>query len=109
MQYGVDGHLSARMVGLKLSTYVYERVVERAHELAHRFCEGRLLVVGGGGYEPEAVSRCWGIMAANLSGQRAALGERYTALHDPLETLPEARPEVSAEVERLVHVLNQMT
>lgn len=108
VQYGVDGHFSDRMVGLKLSTRVYERVAERAHELAHHYCDGRMLVVGGGGYEPDAVARCWGIMAANLSGQRHRLGENYNALHDPLENLPETRPEVTAQVDRLVEALGQM-
>ncbi len=108
VQYGVDAHFSDRMVGLKISTYVYERVAERALALAQQYCNGRLLVVGGGGYEPETVARCWGIMAANLSGRRAALGERYYALHDLPETLPSPDPAVSEQVARVVEALNQM-
>jgi len=108
VQYGVDGHFSDRMVGLKLSTHVYEQVAEQAHALAHRLCNGRLLVVGGGGYEPETVARCWSIMAAELSGRRASLGAAYTALHDPVETLPAPDPTAQAQVQRLLEALPEI-
>lgn len=88
VQFGVDGHFSDRMVGLKLSTRVYEAVVRGVHALAHRVCQGRLLVVGGGGYEPETVSRCWSILVANLAGRVEELGRLYDELHDPLTNLP---------------------
>ncbi len=108
LQYGVDGHFSDRMVGLKLSTRVYEQIAEQAHALAHRVCDGRLLVVSGGGYEPDAVARCWAILAASLSGKRPTLGQQYQALHDAPDALPEPNPEASAQVERTVLALNQM-
>ena len=88
VQCGVDGHFSDRMVGLKLSTYLYEAVIREAHALAHRVCDGRLLVVGGGGYEPEVVARCWSILVANLAGKVGELGPRYAALHDDPFQLP---------------------
>ncbi len=108
LQYGVDGHFSDRMVGLKLSTYLYETVVREVHALAHRVCEGRLVVVGGGGYEPEAVARCWGLLLANLVGQAKTLGERYTNLHDPAENLPQSEPIVAEQVNRLLQAVKQM-
>lgn len=108
LQYGVDGHYSDRMVGLKLSTRVYEQVARRVHDLAHRLCEGRLVVVGGGGYEPEAVARCWGILMANLCGQAEALGERYAALHDQPESLPPPEPTAVEQVNRLLQAVQQM-
>ncbi len=108
LQYGVDGHYTDRMVGLKLSTFVYEAVVQRVHALAHRVCGGRLLVVGGGGYEPDAVARCWSILAANLSGWVAELGQRYTELHDLSSNLPPPEPAAVEKVNRLLQVVQQM-
>ncbi len=108
LQYGVDGHYTDRMVGLKLSTYLYEEVVRRTLALANKLCGGKMLVVGGGGYEPEAVARCWGVLLANLTGQATALGNRYTALHDNLADLPPPDPAAVAQVERLLVALEQM-
>jgi acetoin utilization protein AcuC len=96
------------MTGLKISTRVYERVTERIHELAHRLCEGRLLVVGGGGYEPDMVARCWGLLLANLTGKRVHLGQRYRDLYDDPQKLPEPVPEAVNEVTRLLQVIKQM-
>lgn len=108
LQYGTDAHFADRMTGLKISTRAYERISEGVHELAHRVCEGRLLVVGGGGYEPEMVTRCWGILVANLAGRRAELGQRYLDLFDDPATLPEQVPEAVGEVVRLLQVVKQM-
>jgi acetoin utilization deacetylase AcuC-like enzyme len=36
--------------------------------LAHEVSGGRLLVFGGGGYEPRNVSRCWAVMFLTLAG-----------------------------------------
>lgn len=88
VQFGVDGHFSDRMVGLKLSTRTYEAVIQKTHTLAHRICAGRLVMVGGGGYEPETVARCWAMLVANLSGKKKSLGAEYGYLHDPTENLP---------------------
>jgi acetoin utilization protein AcuC len=108
MQYGTDAHFADRMTGLKISTRAYEQISEGIHELAHRVCEGRLLVVGGGGYEPEVVSRCWAILVANLTGRRAGLGSRYRDLYDDPTRLPEQAPEAVSEVARLLQVVKQM-
>jgi acetoin utilization protein AcuC len=88
VQFGVDGHFLDRMVGLKLSTRVYEAIVQQIHALSHKICEGRLVVVGGGGYEPAVVARCWSLLVANLSGRVSQLGIAYAALHDPLDQMP---------------------
>jgi acetoin utilization protein AcuC len=108
LQYGVDGHLADRMVGLKLSTYVYEAVAEKVKALADKVCAGRLIAVGGGGYEPEAVARCWSILAAVLADKKFVLGDKYTALHDAPDSLPSSEPAAVEQVERTLTVLRQM-
>jgi acetoin utilization protein AcuC len=108
LQYGVDAHYTDRMVGLKISTLVYEQVAQQVHDLAHRVCGGRLLVVGGGGYEPATVARCWSILMANLAGRRDELGRRYRELHDSPANLPAPVVGAVEEVNRLLQVVKQM-
>lgn len=102
VQFGVDGHFSDKMVGLKLSTHTYEAVIQKTHALAHRVCNGRLIVVGGGGYEPETVARCWAILVANLSGKIATLGPDCDTLHDPIEKLPQLDATAQTKVGQMI-------
>ncbi|NWJ45365.1 MAG: acetoin utilization protein AcuC [Chloroflexi bacterium] len=102
LQYGADGHYTDRMSGLKLSTRAYEYVAEQTHALAHRACNGRLLVVGGGGYEPEVVERCWAILLAQLAGQKTVSAAAYTALHDPLTDMPQPNPDSIAQSSQML-------
>ncbi len=84
LQFGVDGHRDDPLVALSLTTRGYSALAGRMHALAHELCQGRLLVVGGGGYDPENSARCWVTMLVEVSGvlpegSRA----RYEALQDP--------------------------
>ena len=85
VQFGVDGHALDPLVGLQLTTHTYQALIERLHAVAHELCDGRLLLLGGGGYHPETVARCWSIMLGALAGcvpqHRRA---QYEALHDGL-------------------------
>jgi acetoin utilization protein AcuC len=102
-QFGVDGHFSDPLVGLGLTTHAYEEVARLTHEAAHRLCGGRYLVLGGGGYNEEAVKRCWAIMFCTISGQYPIDPEAYQAMHDKT-SIPEpqgAREEVMETVEKL--------
>src|SRR5439155_24665440 len=68
LQYGVDAHALDPLVGLRLSTRSYRASAALAHRVAHHHCDGRLLVFSGGGYQPEAVARCWAVLLAELTG-----------------------------------------
>lgn len=85
-QFGVDGHYQDPLVDLRLSTFTYEEVAASMHDLAHSLCKGRYLVLGGGGYQPENVARCWAIMFLTLLGRRASKDSRLRSLHDPEPT-----------------------
>jgi len=85
-QFGVDGHYQDPLVGLRLTTHTYERVATRMKELAHATCGGRYLALGGGGYQPRNVARCWAIMFLVLLDRYASRDPKLTGLHDPQTT-----------------------
>lgn len=80
LQYGTDGHYADVMVRLGLTTHAFLASVRLVQAISADHCEGRLLVVGGGGYQPEDAVRCWLLLLGTLTGvQTAALAH----LHDP--------------------------
>src|SRR5699024_8796598 len=49
---------------------VYEKIPQLAHELAHQYCGGKWIALGGGGYDiwrvvPRAWAQIWNIMKTN--------------------------------------------
>jgi len=67
-QFGVDGHYQDPLVGLSLTTRTFGAVASTMHALAHELCEGRYLLFGGGGYEPENTARCWALVFLTVAG-----------------------------------------
>lgn len=60
-QNGVDAHYYDPLTHLSLSMESYDFIPRLAHELAHEYCEGRWIAVGGGGYDIwRVVPRAWG-------------------------------------------------
>ncbi|MBI0583694.1 MAG: acetoin utilization protein AcuC [Methanomassiliicoccus sp.] len=99
-QFGVDGHYRDPLVGLGLTTRGYAELSRITHGIAHETCDGRYMVVGGGGYNIDATSRSWAIMFAGLSGRSAEDDGRIAALHDQEQLMsPEA---VATEVDRVI-------
>jgi acetoin utilization protein AcuC len=64
--FGTDGHQEDPFAGLALTDEAYATSARLVHELAHEVCQGRLVVVGGGGYAPATVARCWTRMLEEL-------------------------------------------
>lgn len=81
-QFGTDGHYKDPLVGLGLSTRGYAAIARLTHDLAHELCDGRYLVVGGGGYDLDATRRAWSIMYCILSEAPPVDGEAVERLHD---------------------------
>jgi len=67
MQCGADSHFDDRLANLRLTTNCYEQMIEIVHTLAHKICEGRMLLFGGGGYSLSSVARCWTLAFAKLA------------------------------------------
>lgn len=106
LQFGVDAHRVDPLVGLGLTSHGFAQVAAIVHDIAHWLCEGRLLVLGGGGYDPAVVARCWAIILATVSGavppERAA---RLAELHDPAPSSSEA--EIDEEIRRIVSAVKE--
>lgn len=86
VQLGVDTHRGDPLVRLALTAGAYREIALRLHALAHDLCGGRLLVIAGGGYVPEAVARCWAIILGTLAGPfRDGTDPRLAGLLDPDE------------------------
>lgn len=72
LNFGVDGHYADRLSRLGLGVSTYRAIAASCHALAHETCSGRLIVTGSGGYNPEAVGRCWSTLVATLTGALAS-------------------------------------
>ena len=71
LQNGCDGHFLDPLTHLHATTRTFERAATLAHELAHEYCDGRLIALGGGGYDIwRVVPRAWTLVWAALSDQQ---------------------------------------
>jgi acetoin utilization protein AcuC len=66
VQCGADSHADDMLAHLRLTTRTYEEIITTLHKLAHEVASGRIVAIGGGGYNPANVARCWTLIAASL-------------------------------------------
>jgi acetoin utilization protein AcuC len=66
IQCGADSHADDMLAHLRLTTRTYEEIITTLHRLAHEVASGRIVAIGGGGYNPANVARCWTLIAASL-------------------------------------------
>jgi acetoin utilization protein AcuC len=69
-QNGVDAHYYDPLTHLSTTMHVYREIPKLAHKIAHQYCNGRWIAVGGGGYDiwrvvPRAWSHLWAEMTDN--------------------------------------------
>jgi acetoin utilization protein AcuC len=68
-QLGVDAHYSDPLTSLNMTLSGYTYLVRRITELAGLYSGGRLLALGGGGYNMEVVPVAWASVLCILKGQ----------------------------------------
>src|SRR5437867_2354178 len=69
--HGCDTHAWDPLTHLHLTMRGILAQVCVAHQLAHMYCAGRWVAVGGGGYDPyRVVPRAWSLLWAEMSQQR---------------------------------------
>jgi len=59
LQCGADGLAGDPIAGLNYSAEAHRMVAGALHEAAHRECSGRIVALGGGGYDPKNCSDAW--------------------------------------------------
>ncbi|MRG87724.1 acetoin utilization protein AcuC [Salinibacillus xinjiangensis] len=69
-QNGADAHVYDPLTHLCGSMQIYEAIPKLAHELAHEYCHGKWIAIGGGGYDiwrvvPRAWAQIWKVMTTN--------------------------------------------
>lgn len=71
-QNGCDGHYLDPLTHLTLTMKSYVEIPAAVHELAEQLCDGRLVVLGGGGYNIwQVVPRAWAYLWSIVSGRPA--------------------------------------
>jgi acetoin utilization protein AcuC len=69
-QNGADAHYYDPLTHLSSTINIYKEIPKLAHELAHQYCQGRWIAVGGGGYDIwRVVPRAWSMVWMEMSGQ----------------------------------------
>jgi len=67
LQCGADSHANDLLAHLQITTETYREIAEIISALAHEVADGRLVVFGGGGYNPSNVARAWTVVASTLA------------------------------------------
>ncbi|MBU8879753.1 acetoin utilization protein AcuC [Bacillus sp. FJAT-29790] len=62
-QNGADSHYLDPLTHLSSSMKIYREIPKLAHEIAHQYCNGKWIAVGGGGYDIwRVVPRAWALI-----------------------------------------------
>ncbi|MFZ3589411.1 acetoin utilization protein AcuC [Bacillus sp. DJP31] len=75
-QNGADAHHLDPLTHLSCSMKIYESIPRLAHKIAHQYCKGRWIAVGGGGYDLwRVVPRAWGMVWLEMIEQSRVYSE----------------------------------
>ena len=71
-QNGADSHYWDPLTHLSATMKIYKEIPKLAHEIAHQYCEGRWIAVGGGGYDIwRVVPRAWSYIWLEMTENKA--------------------------------------
>ncbi|WP_066386097.1 acetoin utilization protein AcuC [Neobacillus mesonae] len=74
-QNGVDSHYYDPLTHLSATMKIYREIPKLAHEIAHQYCGGRWIAVGGGGYDIwRVVPRAWAMIWLEMTENRICYG-----------------------------------
>jgi acetoin utilization protein AcuC len=72
-QCGADCLDGDPIAQLRYTAAAHAYATAKLHDLAHELCGGRILAMGGGGYDPSNVSAAWTAVARGLAGVDSAV------------------------------------
>ncbi|MEX2716408.1 MAG: acetoin utilization protein AcuC [Candidatus Sigynarchaeum springense] len=75
-QNGVDTHGTDPLAQLGLTTKGQRDIFKQIHKIAVKACHGKLVALGGGGYNISVVPRAWTMLFADLLGVLDTLPEK---------------------------------
>ncbi|MGR3765380.1 acetoin utilization protein AcuC [Rossellomorea sp. NS-SX7] len=74
-QNGADAHYYDPLTHLSSTMKIYKEIPRIAHELAEKYCNGKWIAVGGGGYDIwRVVPRAWSLIWLEMTGRTDAAG-----------------------------------
>ncbi|ATP41470.1 acetoin utilization protein AcuC [Solibacillus sp. R5-41] len=74
-QNGADAHYFDPLTHLYGTMNIYKEIPKLAHKLAHEYCGGRWIAVGGGGYDIwRVVPRAWSYIWTEMTDQQEPAG-----------------------------------
>lgn len=74
-QNGADAHYFDPLTHLCGTMNIYREIPKLAHELAHEFCDGKWIAVGGGGYDIwRVVPRAWSMVWTEMTDKGTPIG-----------------------------------
>jgi acetoin utilization protein AcuC len=69
-QNGADAHYYDPLTHLSVTMKTYREIPKLAHQIAHEYCDGRWIAVGGGGYDIwRVVPRAWALIWLEMTEQ----------------------------------------
>jgi acetoin utilization protein AcuC len=72
-QNGADAHYYDPLTHLSATMKIYREIPRIAHELAEKYCDGKWIAVGGGGYDIwRVVPRAWSFIWLEMTGRMDA-------------------------------------
>lgn len=91
-QNGADAHFLDPLTHLSATMNIYREIPKLAHEIAHEYCDGRWIAVGGGGYDiwrvvPRAWALIWLEMTEN-SNSYGKLPKEWIEMWDKIAPVP---------------------
>ncbi|MFW9892322.1 MAG: histone deacetylase family protein [Candidatus Thorarchaeota archaeon] len=105
---GFDAHYRDKLAHLNLTTDSIQYVATYFHNVAHRYCKGRLGVTAGGGYTNDSFKWGIGVVMSVLSGYRYDPPEQEPPYDDDEETWAEVRKNVE-QVKELVFPIHDIS
>jgi acetoin utilization protein AcuC len=73
-QNGADAHYLDPLTHLSVTMKSFKEIPKIAHEIAHTYCEGRWIAVGGGGYDIwRVVPRAWAYIWLEMTENKTSL------------------------------------
>lgn len=59
LQCGADGIKGDPLTHLQYSSNIHRYTADKLHALAHKHCDGKIIALGGGGYNQENIAEAW--------------------------------------------------